>query len=125
MKHFTTQEWIDFVNQVATNSKKLEMQKTTSQKPFHKGSPIWLLASIAPPRMIKSHECFEPRYKKMVYIVRDPRDVAISNYHWEMKKGSFDDRFPVARFVPKWMDSEYWPRLGSWSDHITSWLSTC
>lgn len=24
------------------------------------------------PRVIKSHECFDPRYKRIVYIVRDP-----------------------------------------------------
>src|SRR5262245_53724952 len=27
MKHFTTEEWIDFVNQVGASSKKLEMQR--------------------------------------------------------------------------------------------------
>jgi molybdate transport repressor ModE-like protein len=27
------------------------------------------------PRIIKSHECFEPRYPRAMYIVRDPRDV--------------------------------------------------
>jgi hypothetical protein len=82
------------------------------------------MRNLPRPRMIKSHECFDPRYKKIVYIVRDPRDVAVSNYHWEMKKGSFNDQFPIAQFIPKWMESEYWPRLGSWNDHITSWLST-
>src|SRR5215469_6269647 len=32
------------------------------------------------PRIIKSHEYFDPRYKKVIYIVRDPRDVALSYY---------------------------------------------
>ena len=76
------------------------------------------------PRIIKSHECFDPRYKRVVYIARDPRDVAVSNYYWELKKGSFPDGFPIQEFVPRWMASEYWPRLGCWGDHITSWLST-
>lgn len=76
------------------------------------------------PRVIKSHECFDPRYRHVVYIVRDPRDVAVSNYHWELKKGSFRDGFPMQDFVPRWMDSLYWPRLGCWGDHVTSWLST-
>jgi estrone sulfotransferase len=76
------------------------------------------------PRVIKSHECFDPRYKRVVYIVRDPRDVAVSNYHWELKKGSFRDGFPMRDFVPKWMDAYYWPRLGNWAEHVTSWLST-
>lgn len=76
------------------------------------------------PRIIKSHECFDPRYKRIVYIVRDPRDVAVSNYHWELKKGSFPDGYPMQEFIPRWMDAFYWPRLGSWADHVTSWVST-
>jgi Sulfotransferase domain len=76
------------------------------------------------PRIIKSHECFDPRYKRIVYIIRDPRDVAVSNYHWELKKGSFPDGYPMQEFIPRWMDAYYWSRLGSWADHVTSWLST-
>src|SRR5216683_5628274 len=82
------------------------------------------LRHLPRPRILKSHEVFDPRYKKVLYIVRDPRDVAVSNYHWEMKKGSFNDRFPIEEFIPKWMESYYWPRLGSWGDHITGWLAT-
>jgi hypothetical protein len=82
------------------------------------------LRNLPRPRLIKSHECFDPRYKKVVYIVRDPRDVAVSNYHWELKKGSFRDGFPLEEFIPRWMDGHYWPRLGNWADHVTSWLST-
>jgi hypothetical protein len=36
------------------------------------------LKKLPRPRMIKTHEYFDPRYKKVVYIVRDPRDVALS-----------------------------------------------
>jgi Sulfotransferase domain len=82
------------------------------------------MRNMKQPRVIKSHECFDPRYKRVVYIVRDPRDVAVSNYHWELKKRSFRDSFPVQDFVPKWMDAYYWPRLGSWAEHVTSWMST-
>lgn len=82
------------------------------------------MRSMPRPRVIKSHECFDPRYKRVVYIVRDPRDVAVSNYHWELKKGSFPDGFPMQEFVRRWMASEYWPRLGCWGDHVASWLST-
>jgi hypothetical protein len=82
------------------------------------------MRNLPRPRVIKSHECFDPRYKRIVYIVRDPRDVAVSNYYWELKKGSFPDGFPIQDFVPRWMSSQYWPRLGCWGDHVTSWLST-
>ena len=79
---------------------------------------------LSRPRIIKSHESFDPRYKRVAYIVRDPRDVAVSNYYWELKKGSFPEGFRVAQFVPRWMESLYWPRLGCWGDHVASWLST-
>jgi estrone sulfotransferase len=83
-----------------------------------------VLRNLARPRIVKSHECFDPRYRKVIYIVRDPRDVAVSNYHWELKLRSVRDGLPIEDFVPRWMEPEFWPRIGSWGDHVTSWLST-
>src|SRR5215469_2169062 len=83
-----------------------------------------LLRKLARPRIVKSHECFDPRYKKVIYIVRDPRDVAVSNYHWELKLRSVREDYPIEDFVPRWMEAQFWPRIGSWGDHVTSWLST-
>jgi hypothetical protein len=83
-----------------------------------------VLRNLPRPRILKSHECFDPRYKKVIYIVRDPRDVAVSNYHWELKLRSVRDGFPIEDFVPRWMEPQFWPRIGSWGDHVTSWLST-
>jgi hypothetical protein len=82
------------------------------------------LRHLPRPRILKSHECFDPRYKRIVYVVRDPRDVAVSNYHWEMKQRSMGDSYPIETFVTRWMQPVYWDRLGSWGDHVTSWLST-
>src|SRR5512135_2277356 len=31
------------------------------------------LKGVRDPRALKSHEYFDPRYKKVIYIVRDPR----------------------------------------------------
>lgn len=76
------------------------------------------------PRILKSHEVFDPRYKKIIYIVRDPRDVAISNYHWEMKQRAVKDGVPIEEFLPYWIGGKVWDRLGNWGDHVTSWLST-
>jgi Sulfotransferase domain len=82
------------------------------------------LRHLPRPRILKSHEVFDPRYKKTIYIVRDPRDVAVSNYHWEMKQKSVAEDCPIERFVPGWIEGHYWNRLGNWGDHVTSWLST-
>ena len=82
------------------------------------------LRSLPRPRILKSHEVYDPRYKKIIYIVRDPRDVAVSNYHWEQKQKSVSEDCPIEKFVPRWIAGVYWERLGNWGDHVTSWLST-
>lgn len=84
----------------------------------------WVLRRRPRPRTLKSHECLDPRYPKVIYIVRDPRDVAVSNYHWEMKLRSVPENYPIEKFVPEWMNRRFWPRIGSWADHVNSWLST-
>ena len=38
------------------------------------------------PRIIKSHTCFDPEYPRVIYIVRDPRDVVLSQYHYQDRK---------------------------------------
>ena len=73
----------------------------------------WVLRRRPRPRVLKSHECFDARYRRVIYIVRDPRDVAISNYHWEMKLRSIPEGCPIGEFVPRWMGGEFWRRIGS------------
>ncbi len=82
------------------------------------------LRNLPRPRFLKSHEVFDPRYRRVIYIVRDPRDVAISQYHWEMKQKSVNDGYPIEDFIPRWIEGIYWARLANWGDHVTSWLST-
>lgn len=47
---------------------------------------IYYFEKLKGPRIIKSHELFDPRYGKTIYIVRDPRDVALSYWHFQIKK---------------------------------------
>jgi len=39
---------------------------------------------------MKSHEPFDVRFRKVIYLVRDPRDVAVSEYHFDLKKRYID-----------------------------------
>jgi len=80
------------------------------------------IKQVPRPRVIKSHEYFDPRYPKVIYLVRDPRDVALSLYHSRRKYRSIDDSYPLERFVserflPGDLDI-------SWSEHVGSWLAT-
>jgi len=78
-------------------------------------------AKLPSPRLIKSHECFDPRYRRIIYIVRDPRDVAISLYHFLRKLRTIDDTFPLETYASDW----FIRGKGSgrtWREHVGSWL---
>lgn len=81
------------------------------------------------PRILKSHDCFDPRYKTIIYIVRDPRDVVVSAYHYAIKLGVVSETYPIDEFVPALLDGSFEsgllvnPRWGSWYDNVASWLA--
>ena len=82
------------------------------------------LRAFARPRVIKSHECFDPRYKKIIYIVRDPRDVLVSYYEFQLKRRVIGDDCSLEEFLPRFMESAIEPKTGSWRDHVLSWTAT-
>jgi hypothetical protein len=82
------------------------------------------LRSFPRPRVIKSHECFDPRYKRIIYIVRDPRDVFISYYEFQLKRRVISDNCSLEEFLPRFMESGVEPKLGTWRDHVISWSAT-
>jgi hypothetical protein len=81
------------------------------------------------PRILKSHDCFDPRYKTVIYIVRDPRDVLVSAYHYAIKLKILPENHPIEDFVPGLLDGSFRsgvlvdPRWGSWYDNVASWLA--
>ncbi len=85
-------------------------------------NPDHVMRRLLRPRILKSHECFQPHYRRIIYIARDPRDVAISFYHHNVKWRNIPDDYPMEDFVPRFMAAEFDTRWGSWSDHILSWL---
>jgi hypothetical protein len=81
------------------------------------------LARVPQPRIIKSHQYFDPRYPRIIYIVRDPRDVLLSTYHFQRKCRVIDDKYPVEDFAGRFLAGETSP-YGSWGDNVASWLVT-
>jgi Sulfotransferase domain len=75
------------------------------------------------PRMIKSHSYFDPRYPRVIYIVRDPRDVALSYYDFSRKYRQIDDSYPLERYIDDFTTghllSAGW---GTWGENVASWV---
>src|SRR5881392_1388832 len=77
------------------------------------------------PRILKSHECFDPRYPRVIYIVRDPRDVAVSFYFYNIKVGVIPEEYSIEDFVRRFLAPNvvgYADRVGCWQDHVLSWI---
>jgi hypothetical protein len=82
-----------------------------------------VLRQLPRPRMLKSHESFQPHYPRVIYIVRDPRDVAVSFYHHNVKARNIPDDYPMVQFVPRFIAGEFDPKFGSWRDNVLSWTA--
>lgn len=83
------------------------------------------LKTIPRPRVLKSHEYFDPRYKKVLYIVRDPRDVALSSYHFHRKQRQIEENCPLEHYVRRFVAGNgIWETYASWGQNVASWLAT-
>ena len=78
------------------------------------------LKSLPRPRYLKSHEGYRPDYRRVVLIVRDPRDVAVSYYHFVRKAKLLVDA-SMDEFMTKFMDGQIDP-YGNWGENVGSWL---
>jgi len=71
-------------------------------------------------RFIGSHEPFRREYRKAVYLVRDARDVALSEFDFEknlgIRRAGFDEYLEDMLLGRK--------RYGSWQDHVVSWIDS-
>ena len=78
------------------------------------------LLKINRPRILKSHQLYDKRYNKVIYLVRDVRDVAISFYYFRLKTDSkfiksFDE------FI-LYFAEEKLATFGTWGENVQSWL---
>lgn len=67
------------------------------------------------PRILKSHSVYDPKFRNVIYIVRDVRDVYISYYHYMKKK--LDPNVSIEDFIKSLEDTNK-----SWSFHVRTWL---
>jgi len=68
------------------------------------------------PMFFKSHELPNPRYRRVVYLLRDGRDVMVSLYHfWKAQRGKYPDFLWLVKFRQS--------MSVKWHQHVEAWLS--
>jgi len=75
------------------------------------------------PRIIKTHGPFDARYRRVICVVRDPRDVALSQYHYLRKLRRIGDDFPLDQFITEFLAGDLKRKPGSWGENVGSWLA--
>jgi hypothetical protein len=76
------------------------------------------------PRIMKSQEYFDHRYPKLIYLVRDPRDVVLAEYYYDIKRRAIAEDTPLEQFVACFLSGQLNHAFGTWGEHVASWLST-
>lgn len=71
---------------------------------------------------VKSHNSFQPEIKKIVYIVRDPRDVCVSYYKHKQKSLGASFTLSIEEFVDDFINGNA-DGYGTWKQHLESWCA--
>ncbi len=68
--------------------------------------------------MLQTHERYCDRDRRVVYVVRDARSVAVSEYRWQRFAGFYEGS--LERFVHDFVTGRSNP-WGSWGEHVGFW----
>lgn len=79
------------------------------------------LVNLKRPRILKSHEYFDHRYKRVIFIVRDPRDIVLSYYNFHKKVGLIESNYSIETYVERFLSGDL-DSYGTWQENVGSWL---
>lgn len=69
--------------------------------------------------IFKSHFAYQPEYRKVLYLVRDPRAVFISFFHHRQREAAQD--LDIEEFLLEFI--EPFGPYGNWGTNVASWVS--
>jgi hypothetical protein len=73
-------------------------------------------ADFLEPRFFLCHACFDRNLPKVVYVMRDPRDVMVSYWHYQkLLNPNYDQS--LSDFL---RSKDHWPC--GWDEHVAGWL---
>lgn len=84
---------------------------------YFDSSPLAAYHELCSPRIFTVHAPYDPQFKKVVYLIRDPRDVMVSYFHHHRRRDS-NFSLSLEEFV---LQNRMWP--GDWGDHVAGWVT--
>jgi len=72
-------------------------------------------------RLVKTHEPYHKQYKKAIYLVRDVRDVVLSEFAYQKALGWIPDDFDG--FLQRFLNGEVNP-FSAWHEHVSGWMNS-
>jgi hypothetical protein len=76
-------------------------------------------------RLIQTHEPWRKEYKRAILLVRDCRDIVLSEYAWgqSLDLNKHFDIIDFDGFLLSWLQARL-QRMGSWQNHVHAWLDS-
>ncbi|XP_044062569.1 sulfotransferase family 2, cytosolic sulfotransferase 3 isoform X3 [Siniperca chuatsi] len=84
---------------------------------------------LASPRALVTHfpyhlmpPSFHTSKAKVIYVIRNPKDVIVSSYYFHQMAGFLDDPGTFDEFINKFLEGRV--MFGKWTDHVKGWRHT-
>ncbi len=116
--------WLQFLVAQAIAKQPLDFNSLDKISPdIHRYSDSQLM-KVKQPRLLKSHG-ISSKYPQVIYLVRDPRDVAISMYFWQKKVGMLK-KLGINPSLREYLEDcfpENKQGFMGWNEHVDFWMN--
>lgn len=114
--------WVRFlIANYLTNDEVIDFKNLSDFCPEYETEDFVKIRNKNEPMIFKSHSAFNSKFKKVIYIVRDGRDVAVSYYFYYLKFIYKNKKTSFGEFFKKFNNGNV--DYGLWSSHINEWIS--
>lgn len=112
--------WLRFLLAEALTGRDAEwesLNRSIADVGTHRQAPR-LLGGVG--RLVKTHDRAVGPCRRVIYLARDGRDVALSEYRWWVRGGLKQD---FDAFLAEWLGGSN-SLFGFWGDHVSYWLDS-
>lgn len=114
--------WLRFLFVNILSHKPASFPDANSKVPdIHNSRSLGVMESLTSPRVLKSHFAFEPLYPRVIYLVRDPRSVCVSQFFFKKRRGEIARDTEFNEYFDEFLKG-FSDGYGSWGEHVGSWL---